>query len=346
MVIKLPHEVMMEYVLNRVGREDPQVIMGPRIGEDASIIDLRDGRVLVSHVDPIVGAIESIGWLSVNIVSNDIAVRGVEPRWLLSDILLPESSSIDLLDRITSQIDEAAKEVGVMIVGGHTVFAPKLTRPIVSMTAIGIGEREKIVTTSGAREGDEIVMTKTAGIEGTAILATDFKDVLLKKGIKEEVLERGREFLKMVSVVKEALALSRRGLANSMHDATNGGVLEGVAEMAYASRKTIELFEDRIPVAEETASMSKALGIDPLKLISSGVLIASVPSGRGREAVELLRSIGIKGSVVGRVKEFSGDYLLLHRKNGGIERIGDIYIEDELDNLWESYRNEVSKSDL
>lgn len=343
MVIKLRHDDMIKYVLNRIGKDDPKVIVGPRIGEDASIIDIGDGKVLVSHVDPIVGAIESIGWLSVNIVSNDIAVRGVRPQWLLSDILLPEGSGIELLDKITSQIDRAAKEIGVMVVGGHTVFAPRLNRPIVSMTAIGIGEKDKVVRTSNAEKGDEIIMTKTAGVEGTAILANDFKKVLLRKGVSENILKNGKEFLRFVSVVKEALALSSAGLARSMHDATNGGVLEGVLEMAYASKKTIEVFEDKIPIAEETIAMTNALGIDPLKLISSGVLIASIPNGRSDEAIELLRSIGVKASLIGRVVEFSGDYVLLHRKRGGVERIEDVYVKDELDSLWEMYGKEASE---
>ncbi|MDP8002586.1 MAG: AIR synthase family protein [Caldisphaera sp.] len=343
MVIKLPHDDMMKYVLSRIGKEDTQVIVGPRIGEDASIIDIGDGKVLVSHVDPIVGAIESIGWLSVNIVSNDIAVRGVRPRWLLSDILLPEGSGNELLDKVTLQIDSAAKEIGVMVVGGHTAFAPKLNRVIVSMTAIGIGEKDKVVRTSNAKEGDEIIMTKTAGVEGTAILATDFKKVLLKKGVSEDVLRRGREFLKFISIMREALVLSDAGLANSMHDATNGGVLEGIAEMAYASKKTIEVFEDRVPIADETVIMANALGIDSLKLISSGVLIASVPNRRSEKAIELLKSIGVKASVIGRVWKFSGDYVLLHRKRCGVERIKDVYVQDELDSLWEVYGKEASE---
>jgi hydrogenase expression/formation protein HypE len=179
MVGKLHSKLLERYVFTRVGVRDPAVV-GPGIGEDAAIVDLGDGRVLVAHVDPITGAVENLGWLAVHIACNDIAVRGAKPRWLLSVLYLPEKADEELIDKITAQIDEAAKEVEVMVVGGHTEFTLGLDRPLISMTAIGIADRGRIVTTSGARAGDVVIMTKTVAVEGTAILATDFRDALLR----------------------------------------------------------------------------------------------------------------------------------------------------------------------
>ncbi|MGC8601301.1 MAG: AIR synthase family protein [Thermoprotei archaeon] len=339
MVIKLPHDVLNRYVLTRTGTKDPSVIVGPAIGEDAAVIELDYGNFLVAHVDPIIGAISTMGWLAVNVVSNDIAVRGVRPRWLLSDIFLPEGSSAELLDRLTSQIDEAAKEIGVMIVGGHSGFAPGLERPLISMTAIGVAEGGKFVTTSGARDEDLVIMTKAAGIEGTAILATDFRKELLKKGVSEEILKRAESFLRRVSIIKEALALS--GIASAMHDPTNGGVIEGLAEIAYASKKTIEVWENSIPVAQETSAIARALGLNPLKLISSGALIATVPESKKDEALIKLSGLGLTGSVIGKVRESAGSYVKLHKNDGSAEEVQDVYVRDELDQVWEKLGKDV-----
>lgn len=329
--------MLRRYVLSRVGVRDPAVIVGPSIGEDAAVIDLGGGRFLVVHVDPISGAVEYLGWLAVHVASNDIAVRGVRPRWLLPVLYFPEGSGEELVDRITKQIDEASREVGAMVVGGHSEFTPGLRRPLISMTAIGIAEGGRYLTTSGARVGDAVIVTKTAAVEGTSILATDFGEVLLKAGVPPEVVERGKDFIRRVSVVREALALAEAGLATAMHDPTEGGLLGGFVEMAYASGKTIEVWEERVPVAEETAIICRALGLDPLRLISSGALIATVPWGRAEVAVALLRDLGIEATIVGRVKEFSGAYVELLRRGGVLERVEELYVRDELYSLWERY---------
>ena len=339
MVGKLPPLLLSKYVLSRVGVRDPAVIVGPSVGEDSAVIDLGDGRVLVTHVDPITGAVEFLGWLAVHIVSNDIAVTGARPRWLLSVLYLPENSGAELISEITAQIDSAAKEVGAMVVGGHSEYTPGLKRPLISMTAIGITERSRFVRTGGARSGDVVLMTKVAAIEGTAILSTDFRDVLLSKGVPPDVLERGSGFIKSVSVVREALALAEAGLATSMHDPTEGGLLGGLTEIAYASSKTVEVWEDKVPVAEETRIICESLGIDVLRLISSGVLVATVPKEKAGDAIELLKLRGIKASIIGRVREFTGNLVVLHRSSGAVEKLDDVFVKDEIVRMWEKYKS-------
>lgn len=341
MVGKLSPDLLAKFIFSRVGRIDHSVIIGPSLGEDAAVIDLGDGRVLVAHVDPITSAVEYIGWLAVHIASNDLAVRGVRPRWLLSVLYLPENLTIDLIDKITSQMDSAAKEVDAMIVGGHSEFTPGLDRPMISMTAIGVADRNRYVTTGGARVGDMVLMSKAAAVEGTAILSTDFRELLIKRGVPKSIIEKGSGFIKHISVVEEALTLSENGLASSMHDPTEGGLLGGLAEIAYASKKTIEIWEEKVPLAKETTIISRALGIDPLRLISSGTLIATIPWERVETAINALESIGIKASIIGKVIEPLESLVILHRKDGDIEEIKDVYVKDELVSSWEKWRAEI-----
>jgi hydrogenase maturation factor len=131
-------------------------------------------KVLVLTTDPVTGASADIGWLSVHVNANDVACRGATPKWFLCDILLPERAGVGTLNSIMKQIDRAAKEVRVAIVGGHTEVTPGLKHPIVVGYMTGLADRGKYVTSSGARPGDIILMTKTVGIEGTAVLAADF----------------------------------------------------------------------------------------------------------------------------------------------------------------------------
>jgi len=322
---KVPPKILEELVFTRIGVIDPAVIIGPKYGEDASIIDMGE-KVLVIHTDPITGAIENIGWLSVHIACNDIAVRGAKPRWLLPVLLLPEESDFKTLDIITNQIDRAAKEVEAMVVGGHSEFTPGIKYPLVIMTAVGLAPKSRYITSSGARPGDLVLMTKAAAIEGTAIIAHDFEYILSDKGIPKDVIEKAKTFLWEISVVKEALALAKVG-ASAMHDPTEGGILGGLAELAYASNVLIEVFEDKISIREETKILTKALGVNPLKLISSGSLIATIPRDRIREAKEVLENLNIEFNIIGKVK--SGKGLIIKKLDGSIEHIGP-WVEEEL----------------
>ncbi|AEA13127.1 hydrogenase expression/formation protein HypE [Thermoproteus uzoniensis 768-20] len=293
---KLPLELVERYIWSRTGSYDPSVLLGPSLGEDAAIIRTR-GPYIATHTDPISGSVELLGWLAVHVVSNDLATRGIRPRWLLPTIFLPPSSSEEVLDKITRQMDAAARELGAAIVGGHTEVTTAVERPLVVMAAIGEGDR--YVSTGGARPGDLIIMTKSAAMEAAAILATDFRDRLKALGIADDVLERAAGFIRRVSVVKEALLIA--DLADAMHDPTEGGVLAGLAEMAYASGATIRVDPGSVKVYEEAALLCSAVGLDPLFTLSSGALLAAVPRDKADEALRRLRGAGVEASIIGEV---------------------------------------------
>ena len=328
---KLHPDLLAKYVFSRVGKPDPSVLVGPAYGEDSAIIDMGD-FVLVAHSDPITEAVGRVGWLAVHVACNDVAVRGARPRWLLPVLLLPEGCPERVIDEITAQIDLAAREVEAMVVGGHTERTPGLDRPIISMTALGTAPKGRYVTTGGARPGDVIIMTKGAAIEGTAILASDFAEELARAGVPEGVLARAREFMSEISVVPEALALAEVGVS-SMHDPTEGGLLGGLAEVAYASGRLVEIWEDRVLLRPETREICRALRVDPLRLISSGCLVASLPEERLPEAGEALGRLSVSWAVIGRVRE-GPPGLLLHRPDGRVERVGH-FVPEELARLWE-----------
>ncbi|MEM2530741.1 MAG: AIR synthase related protein, partial [Candidatus Bathyarchaeia archaeon] len=113
---KVPPDKLMELVFGFLGRPDPRVLVGPGIGEDAAVIDMGDAS-LVLAMDPITAASRDLGWLSVHINANDVATRGAVPKWFLCAVLLPEGSDEGELGEIMGQLDRAAKELGVAIVG-------------------------------------------------------------------------------------------------------------------------------------------------------------------------------------------------------------------------------------
>jgi hydrogenase maturation factor len=329
---KFSDDIMNKYIFSRfIPSKD--VVVGPGMGIDVAITRLKDKMFLISHLDPIVGAIKRIGWLAVHIACNDIATSGTKPSWALPLILLPEQWDEKMLDEITQDILIAAGETGVSVIGGHTGYAPGSLKPLVAITALGISDG-KFITAAGAKNGDVIVITKGAGIEGTAIIAEDFVDILKEKQINQDIIRKAKGYINDVSIIPEALIMRR--YANAMHDATRGGVMEALLEIASASGVDIEVYRDMIPVREETKIFSEKLDFDPLWMISSGALVISLSESKVEEALQLLRNSNITASYIGKVKEGKGE-LLLHEENKQKLYKKPMPEKDELAKLWQSY---------
>ena len=310
---KLNPNLLEELVFSRLGKPDSRVIVGPKIGEDAAVIDLED-KVLVVHSDPITGTLENIGWLAINVCTNDIAARGVHPQWVLIVMLLPQNFDLKQLKKMTKQMDKSAKKIGVAIIGGHTEVTASINRPIIIATAIGEAEKDRFVRTSGAKIGDCIIVTKGAAIEGTAILSTEMAKLLHPK-VDKRLIHGARNFIKMTSVLEDALTAMEVGEVHAMHDATEGGVAAALQEVAWASNIGIIVHEEKIPIYKETEVVCKAFDIDPLKTISSGTLIISCHPNKAEKMVDALRRRGIQASIVGKtLRKEEGCYIL--RRDG------------------------------
>ncbi|WP_281194902.1 AIR synthase family protein [Halorubrum sp. F4] len=293
---KVPPDALTE-LLAATGATDPAVSTGPAHGEDAAAIDLGD-RTLVVATDPLSLATEAVGRLAVHVACNDVAASGADPRWLTNTVLVPDADP-ERLRTIATQVDETATDLGTAVVGGHTETVPALDRPLLSMTALGTTDR--FLPTGGATPGDRLLLTKGAGIEATAILATDFRDECAAAGVDDATLESAAGFLADVSVVPDAAAV--REFATAAHDPTEGGVAGALVELAAAGGIVVEVDRERVPVRPETRACCDALGIDPLGAFGSGALLAAVPPERVDGALEALEAAGIDAAEIGTVRE-------------------------------------------
>lgn len=291
MIGKLDPE-RLETVFSRTGVPDDDVVVGPAYGEDTAALRVGE-QLLVVNTDPVSLAAERIGEIGIHVACNDVAASGGEPRWITAAMFLPAD---ELLDPVVSQLDAAAREAGVAIVGGHTEYAPERDRPLVALTCLGLAD--EYVPTGGANPGDTLLLTKGAGIEGTAILATDFRE---ESGLPEDLLDRGEALFSELSVLPEARLL--REDASAMHDPTEGGLVDGALELAVASKVCVEIERDRVPIRESTRELCAAMGVDPLKIFGSGALLAAVPEDLVEGALDALDSAGIEATAIGTVTE-------------------------------------------
>jgi hydrogenase expression/formation protein HypE len=297
---KVPSDVLRRIVFPHCGVESDRVIQGPRVGEDAAVIDMGD-RVIIAKANPITGAEGRIGWIAVHVNANDVASCGARPQWFMPIILLPEGADEPLLKCIMADIHEACCDLGITVIGGHTETSPGLDRPIIAGFMLGELPKGRYVTTGGARVGDLVIMTKGAGIEGTGILSTDLAEKLRSK-VPPETLEAAAKLLSRISVVRDALKAMEVGGVHSLHTPTEGGVLNGIWEMTEAADAGVVIRESEIPVAEETRLICAALDVDPLKLLASGALLIVSEPGKAVEIVSALSEVGVEASVIGEVR--------------------------------------------
>lgn len=300
---KLPPGLLSE-LLERIQIRDPRVVLGPKLGEDAALIDIGD-RYLVAKSDPITFATDLIGWYLVQVNANDLAVMGAAPKWLMVTLLLPEGTTSEQVEDAFEQITNACDELGITLVGGHTEITLDLSRPIAVGALLGEVSKDKVVLTSGAKPGDSIVLTKGIAIEGTSILAREAGESLREAGVDTQVIERASHLLfdPGISIVKDAgIALESHGV-HAMHDPTEGGLATGLAEMAAAAGVGLTVDIERVPVLPETAAICTALGLDPLGLIASGALLAAVAPEAGPQLVNALESEAIPAWEIGKVTE-------------------------------------------
>lgn len=295
---KLPNSLLEKIVIDPINNHSvnrKEVLLKPSIGEDCAALNLGENICLLS-TDPITGAVADIGKLAVNINTNDIASSGGEPIGLMVTALLPASITEVEISHIITDLYKEAEKVNVAILGGHTEITDAVNKPVLSCTVVG--KTNKLIPSGGAKIGDSVIMTKYAAMEGTSIFASDKRDKL--KGIDSSIIEKAKNLGNSLSVIAEGRIGSELG-ANAMHDVTEGGILGACWEIADCSGVGIEVYEDKIPVLEETKIICNKLGVDYLRLISSGSML--IVCSNGDEMLSALKKAGIVASIIGKIVE-------------------------------------------
>jgi hydrogenase maturation factor len=306
---KATPELFEQVILRRLGARDEDVLVGPQHGVDVGVVRVADGVAMALTADPVfvVPAYgwERAAWFAVHILASDASTSGLPLRWMSVDLNLPPSISDEELTLLWDAFHGACEDLGIAVVTGHTGRYDGCEWPMVGgATCLALGPADAFVTPTMARAGDAVVVTKGAAIETTALFAATFPD-RLAAAVGEDTLRAADSLFESMTVVPEAVLARGFGLredgVTSMHDATEGGVLGGLLEVAIASGNGIRVDRDRIPVRPEVRAVCEHLGIDPYTAISEGSLIATVVPARADAFVELLAGAGIDAAIAGEL---------------------------------------------
>jgi hydrogenase maturation factor len=298
---KVPESILKRSVLDQIKHRRDEVLVGPAIGEDCSVLSLKEDEVLVISTDPITGTEHDIGTLAVHITANDIASNGAEVIGIMLSVLLPEHTEENKLKTIMKDIETVCSLLNIEVMGGHTEVTKAVNQPIITVTGIGKMKRSELIKTAGAKPGQEIVMSKWAGLEGTAIIAKAKEEELLSR-YSASFIDGAKRMIDFISVLPDS-RIARKVGVTSMHDVTEGGIFGALWEIGYAAGVGLEVDLKKILIKQETVEICEFFNINPYKLISSGCML--MVTDKANLLVESLLAEGIPAAVIGRITEGS-----------------------------------------
>ena len=325
---KVPWEVISDLV---AGELPGGVLLGPAAGEDAALVEIGD-ELWAMASDPVTFTSKDAGRLAVIVNANDVAVRGARPQFFLAvGLIAPHEASETRIHELLRQVRDTCDEVGAALIGGHTEVTPGLPHSMVIGTMLGRVEATP-VTSGGLRNGDLIGITRSAGLEGTAILLAEYGERLHELHPNhvpvdgDEIVDPG-----WLLVAREALRAAAIDGVSALHDVTEGGVGEALHEMATASGLPVQVDREKIPVHPVTALLCDDLGMDPLGLIGSGSLLLGCSENAASLAEDAFADLDIPLTWIGRaggeagrapaIPRFPRDELLKTNVMNGVQAV-------------------------
>jgi len=338
-------QYMSQTVYRLKGKRRSEVLSGPQQGLDVSVVRLGKGKVMVATSDPLsyipqVGP-EASAWLSIHLLASDLTTTGFSPEYGLFDFNLPPAMGESQFQMFWKAFHNECKKLGISIIGGHTGKYPGIDYSIIGGgVLIATGSEKKYLTSSMANSGDEVILTKGAAIETTAVLTRTFPR-RVRKALGRKLFALAWNYLGKTSTVRDALTASsigvRRDGVTAMHDATEGGVIAGLIELASASDLGMIVDVESIPVSEESRALCDHFKIDPMVSLSEGSLIIASRPAKTDKVLSKLTSAGIPSYVVGKMtSKFRGC------KGATGRRMRSLSYPD-VDPYWKAYSRGIEK---
>lgn len=335
-------EFMEEVVYRSLGRKMEGLLVGPGKGLDNGVVSLGKGRVMIVTVDP-VSAIPSLGmklsaWLSVHLIASDYTASGNDPELAVFSYNFPHRMKAEDRKEFIRSVGRECNRLGVTIAAGHTGSYPGGGFTVIgSGVLLGFAPGDGYLTPAMARAGDKILMTKSAAIEATGSLSLSFPSFAQKK-LGRALWRKAAKIIRECSTVEDARGARGAGLGSmgvtTMHDATEGGILGALDEMAAASGRRFSVDEGSIPVSPEAEATCASFGLDPLRTMGEGSLLLTCNPGAVSRLQDALSKRGIPATLIGDVSEGRGLQISRGMKEARAYRPGP-------DRYWSAYQRAI-----
>jgi hydrogenase maturation factor len=282
-------------------RQSPHVVVPPMVGYDSGVHRIGD-QYLVVAADPCTGVPEDwFGWLLINYAASDVALSGAKPEFCTITLLGPRPTAPQRFQKVMEQTCQAANELDIAIVRGHTGMYDSLRDLLGVCTVYGTVEPKRLLTSGGAKPGDLILCTKPLGIETLTNFALTHPNVANNLFGKERATELAG-LMQMQSCVKEARELAQLCGVHALHDATEGGFVTALNELAAASKVGLHVRWENLPIPSEAWALQKHFGLSDAQVLSmsaTGTILAAVAPQAKENVTATLRKLGLSASFIG-----------------------------------------------
>ncbi len=324
---KISENVLKRSVLRKIKTHREEVISGAGIGKDCAILAHKEGMETVLSTTPVTAPLAELGRYAVPMALNNVAVAGAEPIGVLLALLLPEETEEAELAGLMEQVQEICNALHVDILGGHTEVTPVVREPVMTVTGVGHRDAEQAKRLSGIAAGQDIVVSKWIGLEGTARLAKSYREKLSQR-FPMRMIEDAADYDRYLSIIPEAATAVKSGVCG-MHDVSRGGIFAALWEMASGAGVGLNVHLKKLPVRQETIEICEYFDLNPYELLSGGCLLMT--AWDGEKLVMDLAGAKIPAVVVGKITD-SHDRVLYH---GEEKRFLDMPMTDQMYHIYQ-----------
>ncbi|MBC8618737.1 thiamine-phosphate kinase [Parabacteroides faecis] len=318
---------LIRHLTEKIELKNESTVKG--VGDDAAVLDYKEKQVLVTtdlllegiHFDLTYVPLKHLGYKSAVVNFSDIYAMNGKPKQMTVSLGISKRFSVEDLDEFYSGLQLACDIYGVDIVGGDT--SASLTGLCISITCIGEGEKDKIVTRSGAKDTDLVCVSGDLGAAYMGLQLLE-REKRVFKGEKEFTPDfTGKEYLLERQLKPEARkdiieSLDKAGIVpTSMMDVSDGLSSE-LLHISKESNVGCRIYEDRIPIDYQTAAMAEQFNMNLVTAALNGgedyELLFTVPL-TDHDKVSEIKGVKVIGHIT---RPELGNYLV-GRDGGEVE---------------------------
>lgn len=303
---KFSESVLKRSVLKQIKTKRQEVIRGAEVGEDCAFFSFQEKEgVLITTAPIVVNEFENIGFELTGIVNN-IAASGGEPVAVIVSAILPDKILESVVQRLSGEMERACHNLNLQIAGGNTQITKAVKVPVLNVTILGKKEKNLHENFHTYEAGQDILLTKWAGMGGTIVLSKKEQE-RLEKRLPSYIVENGIALEKELSVLPESRIAMETG-ALGMHDVSRGGIFSALWELAEKGNVGIEVDLKKIPIRQETIEICEILGVNPYELYGAGALL--IVSDKGNQLLYELEKQQIPAAIIGKITKENGKVIL------------------------------------
>ena len=300
---KLSESVLNRSILKPIKTKGDFALCGAAVGNDCALFALSERAGLATAMQEGALAVEAYpcGFPVSNLIHkavNNLLVKYAKPLGIELCFLFPEELEEARVKQVSAEVKACCDALGIDVFGGQSCVSAQVKAPFAVVTAYGeVSVEHMAAAGQELRPGMEIVLSKWIGLEGTALLAGRFKDRLQER-FPTSLVEEAESFGNYLSLIPEAATAVKSGVCR-MHDASKGGILGALWELAQGAGVGLSVDLKAIPVKQETIEICEFFDVNPYELLSGGCLL--MVARNGEKLIEELQEADIPASIIGRI---------------------------------------------